>query len=80
MRVVAEGILRGKTVELEAETGLPEGLHVRVIVESEAMPLEERRHRMMALCGVWSQDENLGGIFDAIERERDETMPRTVDL
>ena len=80
MKIVTDGILRGRTLELEADTGLPEGLHVRVILEAEPIPLEEKRRRAVALCGAWSQDESLPDIFEAIERERRETMPRTVDL
>jgi len=80
MRIITDGILRGKTLELEAETGLPDGLHVHVILEAEPIPLEEKRRRVTALCGTWAEDDSLPEIFEAIERERREVRPRTARL
>jgi len=80
MKVVTDGILRGKTLELDKDTGLPDGLHVRVTLETEALDIEQKRLKALALCGAWSADESLGGVFEKIAAERHETVARPVNF
>lgn len=74
------GVVHGRRVELERETGLPDGANVTVSIESDPLPLKERRRRMRALCGAWSADESLHAVFAELAHERSVRAPREIDL
>lgn len=80
MKVVRGGYLHGKTIELEEDTGLPDGVYLRIILESTDISLEERKERIRALGGTWSDDSTIEGIFDEIQKERENNLPRDLDL
>ncbi|MCX7011326.1 MAG: hypothetical protein NTW86_01950 [Candidatus Sumerlaeota bacterium] len=77
MKLIADGVLHGKTLELEEETGLPEGLRVRVILETGELSPDQKRREAEALCGAWSADDSIEEIFIAIERNRQLALPRS---
>jgi len=74
------GIVKGKQIELERETGLPSGSVVVVRVEPKRLPLEEKRRLVDILSGVWADDSNLMALFAEIESLRDITPPREVNF
>ncbi|MEX0710777.1 MAG: hypothetical protein WD278_00420 [Pirellulales bacterium] len=54
---VLRGVLRGKTIELDQEPGLPDGQEVRVVVQpveaSDSLPPGEGLRRAF---GAWAED------------------------
>ncbi|MBI3978098.1 MAG: hypothetical protein HY331_07930 [Chloroflexi bacterium] len=74
------GVVRGKRIELEEETGLPPGSEVIVAIRPRPLTLEEKRRLTEELCGTWAADDSLPPIFAEIERIRDATLPRDVDF
>jgi hypothetical protein len=56
---ILKGTVHGKTIELEAESGLPEGLHVTVTLEP-APPLQTAAEgpleALKRAAGGWSDD------------------------
>lgn len=75
MSVQRQGIVRGKRIELDEETGLPPGSVVTVELRSVPSTLEERRRLIDGLRGAWD-DDSLDPIFEEIQRERALTRPR----
>ncbi len=55
--LILKGVIRGKTIELEAEPGLPDGQHVNVTVElvarGQSLPPGEGIRRS---AGGWAED------------------------
>lgn len=72
------GIINGRRIELDRETGLREGAKVDVQIEPESPPVEALRQRIDALCGAWSADDSLEAIFEEIARARESATPREV--
>lgn len=80
MLVQIQGVIRGKQIELERETGLPSGSTVVVRIEPKRVPLEERRRLVDMLCGAWANDTSLKSIFEEIEQLRTIALPREVNF
>jgi len=74
------GTIRGRHIELDGDTNLPEGAPVKVRIEAEVSSLDERRRKIGDLCGAWGTDDSLGAIFDEIEQERRSRGSREIDL
>ncbi len=74
------GVIHGKQIELEEETGLPSGSAVIVHIQPKPLSLEEKQRLVDVLCGVWASDSSLKPIFEEIERERALTNPRQVNF
>lgn len=74
------GIIRGKQIELERETGLPAGAEVVVTIERRPLTLEDKRRLLRRLSGSWANDPSLKAIFEEIQRERAQSQPRDVDF
>jgi hypothetical protein len=74
------GIVKGKQIELERETGLPSGSVVLVRVEPERLPLEEKRRLVDVIFGAWADDSSLKTVFAEIEKLRAITPPREVNF
>lgn len=63
---ILKGIVRGKTIELEKEPGLPDGQRVSVTVLAETASGEGLRHSF----GSWAEDASeLDGFPTQIRRE-----------
>ena len=60
------GVIRGSRIELEQETGLPDGARVSVQIEHRPVALEAVRRAVDELCGAWAQDDSLEAIFREI--------------
>lgn len=72
MPKIIRGIIRGKTINLEAEPGLADGQHVDVTVRL-AIDLDERRQRLAALAGsLADRPDDDWEALDAIVREREQ--------
>ena len=78
MVVQLHGIVKGKQIELESETGPPSGSVVVVRVEPKRLLLEEKRRLVDILFGAWADDNSLKTLFAEIERLRDITPPRNL--
>ncbi|MBI4640027.1 MAG: hypothetical protein HY731_05000 [Candidatus Tectomicrobia bacterium] len=78
MFVQMQGVIHGKHIELERDTGLPSGSIVIVNIQSKPLTLEENRQLVDALCGAWANDTNLTPIFAEIEHQRNITISREV--
>jgi len=74
------GIVHGKQIELEHETGLPAGSPIVVNLQPRPLTLEERRGLVDVLRGAWADDTSLASIFEEIERQRTLRVPRDVDF
>jgi hypothetical protein len=80
MTVTAEGTVRGRQVELDADSGLPDGARVRVILEASASTTPNKRERMAALFGICADDPTFTAALAEIERQRGRIPPRQVDI
>jgi hypothetical protein len=74
------GVIHGKQIELEHETGLPYGSVVIVQIQPKPLSLEEKHQMVDALCGTWAGDPSLTPIFTEIEQQRALTTARTVNF
>lgn len=74
------GVVKGKQIELERETGLPLGSAVVVRVEPKRLGLEEKRRLVDVIFGSWADDSSLKTIFAEIERLRAVAPPREVNF
>ncbi len=56
------GVIRGRIIELEAETGLPDGASVTVQLKDRRRELsdEERRASLLRAAGGWAGDDEVG--------------------
>jgi len=54
------GSIRGRTVELEADPGLPDGSSVRVILETHPPSDEAGRAALLEAAGGWAGDDEEG--------------------
>ena len=79
MELPLHGIVDGKHIELEQETGLPAGSSVLVQIQRVALDLDLQRQLIEALCGAWADDPSLTNIFADIERQRAQAEARDVD-
>jgi len=80
MALQLQGIVKGKQIELERETGLPLGSAVVVRVEPKRLLLEEKKRLVDAVLGSWAGDNSLKTIFAEIEKLRAITPPREVNF
>ncbi len=60
--VELRGVIRGRTIELEAETGRPDGaaVTVRLMDRKPELTDEEKRERLMRSFGAWAGDDEKG--------------------
>jgi hypothetical protein len=66
------GIVHGKTIELLAETGLPDGQEVTVVVQSH-LPVSdsERQAAMLRAYGAWADEaEDLDQYLELARQHR----------
>ena len=54
------GLIRGRTVMLEGDPGLPDGQPVIVIPETRPPSDEEGRLRLLRAAGAWAGDDEEG--------------------
>lgn len=80
MVVRFRGIIRGKHIELEQETGLAAGSSVAGSLESFSPSTSEKNRLIDSLCGAWANDESIERVFAEIERQRAEIGPRDINL
>lgn len=70
--VIVKGVVRGRTVELEHESGLPEGQLVSVVLRPALPPGEGLRRAF----GAWSSDaQALDEFVLHIYRDREDPRP-----
>lgn len=51
------GSIRGRTVELEEDPGLPDGYPVRVVLETRPPSDEAGRAALLRAAGAWAEDD-----------------------
>ena len=61
------GIVNVKSIELEYETGLPEGAQVIISFLPFSLSLSEKLKQAESLCGTWAGDPSLDTIFAEME-------------
>ena len=79
MEMQLHGVIDGKHIELEQETGLPAGSAVLVQIQSTDLDVAAKRRVIDALCGAWADDPSVAAIFADIQRQREDTTPRPID-
>ncbi len=75
-KAILKGVIHGRTVELERESGLPDGQNVAVTLQ----PLEEPRwppgEGIRRAAGAWADDsEGLNEYLEQLRRDRDQDRP-----
>ena len=65
-----KGTIHGNHIELEQAPSVPDGSVVMVSIEPLPFSDEERRHRILDLCGAWKNDPFISAIFEEISQER----------
>lgn len=76
------GIIRGKTIELDVHSGLPDGQPVQVTVQPVAPKLsdDERRELLRRAAGGWSDDpEGLDQYLEWNRQQRKTNRPEIPD-
>lgn len=79
MSVRRSGVIRGKRIEIDAETDLPDGASVEIEIHARE-DSQSRRARITDLAGAWSGSPELDDLFAEIFRARTESAGRPVDL
>lgn len=81
MVVKAQGVLRGRRIELETPvTELPDGSLVSVELRPRELSLAEKRRLAEELAGAWAGDSSLDAIFDEIQERRHQYQGRSINL
>lgn len=78
--VKLSGIVNGKKIELEGETGLPAGSHATVSVEEQKLSPDEIDQLIDRTAGAWKKYDEMDDIFWQIEHERTVYLPREIDF
>jgi hypothetical protein len=78
--IQVQGIIDGKHITLEHETGLPRGQAIIVRVEPRSLTVDEKRRLVDELRGAWAEDSSIGTVFAEIEDERHASHPREVQF
>jgi hypothetical protein len=72
IETILTGTIRGKTIELEQESGLPDGQHVAVMVRPVLAPGEGIRQS----AGTWADaGDELDAWLDEMQRSRQQDRP-----
>ena len=79
-RITLTGVMRGRRIELDGETGIPDGTRVQVTIEAPDLTFEEKRAILDRLCGVWADDPGIERMFKEIAQDRRTRLPRPVDF
>jgi hypothetical protein len=80
-RVRLKGVVRGRSIDLDGDIGIPDSTRVQVSVEVAATStLEEKRAIVDKVAGVWADDPSIEAIFKEIEAERRQSRPRPIDF
>lgn len=70
--VIVKGVVRGKTIELERESGMPEGQVVSVVLRPALPPGEGLRRSF----GAWADDaKGLDEFVQDVYRDREDDRP-----
>jgi hypothetical protein len=70
--VIVKGVVRGRTIQLDRESGLPEGQLVSVVLRPALPPGEGMRESF----GAWAPDaRELDKFVEGICRDRDDQRP-----
>ena len=80
MTLSLQGIVKGRQIELDRETGLPDGAHVHVTIVSPSPTCDERKRRLGELFGSCAADPTFAAAMAEIERQRQTIPPRSVDF
>ncbi len=70
MVVHLHGIVRGRRIDLDDETGLPDGVSVTVDIRLDSGQGDDLRDRIDRLCGAWADDPSIDAVFSEIASAR----------
>ncbi|MCZ7645323.1 MAG: hypothetical protein M5U26_08565 [Planctomycetota bacterium] len=79
-RLVGEGTIKGRRIELDAAPGLPEGTRVRVEFETQDLSLAEKRKLFESLIGSCRDDPSFKKAVEETVRRRGEDLGREIDF
>jgi len=66
---IVEGVIRGKTIELQADPGFGDGQKVSIAFNSPAQP-DARIEAILRTAGAMADDPEFEAIMDQIQRDR----------
>lgn len=79
MRV--KGILHGKTIELLEALPIPDGLEIFIEIPDNLSPESDGKwQQLQAIIGAWKDDNELGEIFNEIDRERHADLGQPINF
>ena len=80
MTITLKGIIKEHSIKLPDWVKLEDGSQVIVNIETDKKDSKEKKKTAEKLCGSWSNDPSIVGIFENIERERHGYPGRNVDF
>jgi len=69
MSNIVEGVIRGKTIELQADPGFEEGQRISIAFNSPAHP-DARIEAILRTAGAMADDPEFDAIMEQIQRDR----------
>jgi hypothetical protein len=79
MTVSTQGIIKGRQIQLDKKTSLPDGARVRVLIKMRSKK-RERSEELARLFGSCADDPTFAAAVAKIERQRRLSPPREVDF
>lgn len=68
---ILTGVVRGDTIQLDRTSGLPDGAHVRVVVETTLEPTPAQRALLERAFGSWAgDDDDYEDFLESVRRGR----------
>jgi hypothetical protein len=80
MTISAEGIIKGRRIELNHPTNLPDGARVRLHIETSKAASGPRRQAVAELFGSCADDPTFLQSMVEVERRRHAAPPREVNF
>ncbi|MEM8642154.1 MAG: hypothetical protein AAGG51_25580 [Cyanobacteria bacterium P01_G01_bin.54] len=72
-------IKHGQTIQLLHPLDLPDGCELTIAIQPQmTLSPQERRQRLLKLCGAWSNQPDLDATFTQIDQERHQYHGRDI--
>lgn len=75
-----EGVIHGRRVDLDADTGLPDGVRVRMKIDAPLLTKAEKLAVFESVFGSCAGDPTFAAAVAEAEALRHANLPRDVDL
>lgn len=79
-KVILEGVIKGKGIELDQVPPLPDGARVTVSLEPRTLTVSERQALLTALAGSCADDPSFSAAVHEAVARRELDTPRPVNL